>query len=1661
MDTARPRPAGGFFSMAPAQLTPKDKRHQLAIEKTLASFVHLTEWADYILFLLRLQKALLLGTEPAGLVLFIPCSRQILLCLQQCLLPELPNGVHQRTLSIYEQVFSSVKTETLNAEISIWLPGLLPVLSFGSMLVKPQLLAIYKKLVADLDPHTLKGISRPCILLLFAGLDDENSEVFTDVLHILDAYKSRMADNEYFWQNVFHVVLSAPEKRLGALNWCNARLPSLTALPSEELSPTFSVEATACLSPNPSLLLRAFSAVLAYPAELNSAADVLVIRGFFDLLLLRLPLGSPVLTSVASREDTKLLLMSCCRTTLRKDMSLNRRLWAWLLGPAADDPKAGFEFFEKNALPTIEKGLLELIEKDDLTARVDSFKISLLLIRDRWEISQMVTPRLFRPIIEASYASREIPEVISSAKAFFDEVDAVYIWQYLTCELILGSESGSLNLLEFVMRNFDFPEEERSQHLPIAIVCFLLSHKLGTDTVTTLSMMVEYVLPHLFPALEQDVDLERFQTIKVIDSVKDYYSSGSGSDAELPPVYGPGLSLLVIDSLKTWYIQSLKDSRLSKISSNGLTSTNLVLALILADFLAQIPNTQEACPIGLELYETLIQFLPYAFSTDDVDRDVSPFFGIVKLCRYLLPRRSLLERTRILKIVLSNLFVPLVSAYPANNQVDVVRAFFDLQLCFDKDQVESGIVEMLLQLPLELRSKAFYMIWTHSADISDAESILQRPLQVVLDDLVDSGEGLNAATQKFVHSASTDGSVNRLLKLLTDPLLGYDLMKLDKEIITPVDDLGLFAYDLGTMLKVIRSNEKTLRDLLSHEFVSSESSEKANLFISNGWPISTFKALILCVVKKFIGLKISKELVLSKEDLQKYVICMSNALELLAVLLIGSEQDFEDYVEAVIDTCRYLLCNPPAYSYDVETAVSHCLRCINHFIDLARSSNLGLSIFIHGEKSEHPPLVAFIGSGIASSSSTPLLESWLGLLRKSIYSFGEEVFSVLIELNDVLIKKITTYFTCIKNYAKSDPESELELSLNLLLAGSEDLLTISHSYLLPSGIHNPDRAANSGSSDPGFFNNVISGVFLIESPTVRTTEQNRYLSLVITFQDAARVAFDIWAWADSKPVVPANMPLVSARSVSYLASKLKFRSRKLLENLCALERQEVVEVIIEAQSDIAAKVKILHVLDNGRSQVTLPHIVNSLISRCHPQALGEKELSTMNCLVSPTQLSEFLVAYYNLMDADVVSDVWDTSINFIKENLANPGSYKDLLVTCLRIINVLAWQDSGRTGRSHSKELSAQYLSILGSISSMKAQGNLDELARKLVPFIEDFGPTLKDADKVNTAVTTVVSNAILPAVRNKTNVLGNDTLRLIEIIGTLHPIASWQAAVGEVFGDNLFFTGVHKDPRMKQIMRLWIQTDHSRTTDLVNRITPAAAVTTNIFVWNDNSEVEDRINVIRQIAYLVMVQPQNLISRHDEIFSRLNLAVNDACPPSYAAAVLDLLRAIALRSSESQLAAHWQFIVRMPFSIFESVLSKKAKECLALKPDELAPVLAACKFLDQLLLLNFDGFAIFSWLFVSSGKDQLLEDSQPAVIDRVARHIENLLADDEPLAVALPVKDLHLVPVLRGVRKITHLALLKKFFGILSYINSEREFAMLSPDFTVCDEDVYEDLGA
>ena len=204
-------PSFGFKKTDMSQLSSKDKRYVQQVEKALASFDSLEEWADYIAFLSRLQKSLQLSDDnnAAHTVPGIVYSHQVANKLSLCLSSRLPNGVHQKALSLYEDIFRALTSKALNDELSIWIPGLLPVLSFCSLQIKPQLLKLYKEyLLANISPSNLRIVSKPLILSLLPGLDDENSELFSDVLDLMDLLKKKLNNDYHFLQCMFVSIIS-------------------------------------------------------------------------------------------------------------------------------------------------------------------------------------------------------------------------------------------------------------------------------------------------------------------------------------------------------------------------------------------------------------------------------------------------------------------------------------------------------------------------------------------------------------------------------------------------------------------------------------------------------------------------------------------------------------------------------------------------------------------------------------------------------------------------------------------------------------------------------------------------------------------------------------------------------------------------------------------------------------------------------------------------------------------------------------------------------------------------------------------------------------------------------------------------------------------------------------------------------------------------------------------------------------------------------------------------------------------------------------------------------------------------------------------------------------------------------------------------------------
>ena len=89
------------------------------------------------------------------------------------------------------------------------------------------------------------------------------------------------------------------------------------------------------------LMIRAFAGAL-------EDDNLLVQRGSLDLLLQALRADSAALGGAPARDRT-LLMRAATGVVLRRDLSLNRRLFSWLLGPEENAEKQG-EYYKRHAL---------------------------------------------------------------------------------------------------------------------------------------------------------------------------------------------------------------------------------------------------------------------------------------------------------------------------------------------------------------------------------------------------------------------------------------------------------------------------------------------------------------------------------------------------------------------------------------------------------------------------------------------------------------------------------------------------------------------------------------------------------------------------------------------------------------------------------------------------------------------------------------------------------------------------------------------------------------------------------------------------------------------------------------------------------------------------------------------------------------------------------------------------------------------------------------------------------------------------------------------------------------------------------------------------------------------------------------------------------------
>ncbi len=658
------------------------------------------------------------------------------------------------------------------------------------------------------------------VLALLPGLEEETSEEFERTLNVLTRLKDvtgaggrtslhslDASGDQYFWQCFFLASITSPSRRQGALAYLVRKLPRLgpildideasgrlngnSAPTANEQEPFGAIQAVA--SPEPGLLIRCFAAGL-------QDEQLLVQRGFLDLLVTHLPLRSPVLHQNVSPEDLERLIAAAVSVVARREMSLNRRLWTWFLGPelASDirdsTPNSPISLesneivtslrnlkdtqvahFKRHGLFPLVQSIQRMIDNDNGTPleKARPFRICLSLM-DRWEIGGLVVPRVFSPAMEgvwryqkAAPSKDAFTEVLRSASVFFDGVESGLIWGEIMKVLLSSFDVSKgdhdaetaqdrLSLVLFIITRFNVREEEMLiVHIPmvtlvlLAEVQFYLKASIRDDALSTelarpalkiVSQLLDLVPERAFAhngSSESEVEYSDLMIGHLVDEAQQFYSESRNIDSAHPPITGSTIA----GSLLQITIQLVIEGLHSGVHVAYMESELSIIDKLVGKISMNASNETSFSA----LMEAAITFAAQVRETVPFPA-VAAFVSALGILCTTMP--SVTTNNRIRQMVpnlIDRVWADLSPSIPKYN-VEAVRCIWRIHstICPDSQLVESSVATLMSVAPdgdnrsgLEVESaRRFATLWAHT---SQKESLmLARPLSILLDTLFDS-----------------------------------------------------------------------------------------------------------------------------------------------------------------------------------------------------------------------------------------------------------------------------------------------------------------------------------------------------------------------------------------------------------------------------------------------------------------------------------------------------------------------------------------------------------------------------------------------------------------------------------------------------------------------------------------------------------------------------------------------------------------------------------------------------------------------------------------------------------------------------------------------------------------------------------------------------------
>lgn len=1580
------------------------RRYHATIERALTLFDVNSDWADYIAFLTRLLKSLETG-KPEGLI-DVPCRARIALCLARCLQPHLPSGVHQKALDVYSEVFSIIGLQGLARDLSLYLPGLSHTLAFANLATRPLVLDLFEEYILKLKPTSLRPALKALILSLLPVIEEESSEDFERCLGTFDALRSSLAAEKqeaFFWQTLFIASVSNPLRRPGVLVYLNYHLPKLESIVHENgdsLTKTTSPDslgADVIIKPEPGLLVRCFATGL-------RDEQPLVQRGFLDLLVTHLPLNATVLQNNAYSKDLDVLVTAAVMIVLRRDMGLNRRLWAWYTGsdgkadvqvtsPMEDSHKrveTGNDYFSRFGLSSTIRSIQALLDNTTSSPgpRTIPFRVALSLM-DRWEIGGQVMKTSFAPMMRSfmiyqssAPTQAAFDEVYRSASALFDGMESATLSDCLS-SLVTAEE---IDLIIFIVANFNLEQIDMAQ-----TYMYRLSGVIATKIL--------------------DDNIDRSSWLALLNSLV----------TTIPPPNG------LSTSSETHVADELLRN-VAEITSNMIIvpEDGLLLPAICA-CLEQVIVLRDSLDPLLE--SSLLKTLQTKIFEEK--SEISSSFPFLDACARilvtLLQRRSDVGQAAeqacldCLSTLLRKLWIFLGTSTPQYHVV-IVEHFWRLHdVTSEYEIVESTILHQLdhtlnlSEQPTSEQIERFGVLFHHTKTIKrsaedSVPQMLQRASLRILDST--SGQERNEPGVQWLLSLQ---NISPIVALVLVTQFGH------------AQAVALTLYRTQKLMRIVYLSEDHWRTFSS----------------SPELPI--VRSFCLSLVQR-------KNTELSRLS--------HDAFRLLRMLYDNRSGNVPP--EELVLLLVGMLGDADSKTLDQEEVLDTLLAILNDKSILPSS------------------LVSVLLQGVATVPIDERLDKWITLLCNFLPNHAALLPSLL-KTTSNFCKRIEQAFEDLQmvfgNGKQATSSKSPERSIINLLSGLEYVLARAHQLIAQSTTTN--------------------GV--ASEPVSNRSRANDRLTVILCMQDAVRICTKLWCWksmprsegSDNSKAITGDV-----KSFQYSATKLRSRSRKILENLIEAESQECLETLIGmwTTGEKGQILDLLQTLNGARPRSMLPALFNAIYSRTNLATLNSSQKSSLSIQTNATELTMFLNEYTSALEDDMLEEIWTDCATFLRGVLANPMPHRQILIKLLRFCSLLSQKMENTSFGEESRmyrELADICTRLFTAIFTIKPSGfdgsgpvtepklqashpkaskpEDDNMLTLLVDILPVLNPLMGQSDRLNTVYTGIATNIITPSVHARL-FPSNMTVEHLEVLRlmstSLGASKTWRKDLVDSFYNPRFFQS-----SLELVKRGWLPlvrqlqiSEKMIVAESLARIAPpaAAGIMFGVGATAARNEADKRTQLdLRRITTLILAsdtdsslsQLPQLLQKIEELFG----ATLESSPSlAIRGDVYVLIRALLLKTTHSNLYPLWPILDRELQDFCKDILAGSESKYTS------TAKLQGIKLLDLLLLLRPDEFQLHEWLFVTDTMDAVYPSviTQPtSFADEIAPMLNAGGTHFEPPT--------HTTTTLRrpwlygsDLTKTEDMdSLLAGFFGQLSIRAFEDLYSLLPLDEEACKEDLLADV--